>query len=116
MGGNVLSKIAKYILSLTCSASSCKWNWSMYSFVHSKSCNCLGVDKAKTLVYSYTNLKLLLQKLGVDLIHWYDNNIFCEDSDPNDNGKDTKSEGNDDDGDGGVDKYVADGIKFGGGK
>jgi len=32
-----LSKIVVHILSLTCSTSSCKRNWSMYSFVHNKS-------------------------------------------------------------------------------
>jgi hypothetical protein len=37
VGCNALPKIAKHILSLTCSASSCERNWSMYSFVHSKS-------------------------------------------------------------------------------
>jgi hypothetical protein len=59
IGGNALPKIAKRILSLTCSASSCERNWSMYLFVHSKSRNRLGVDKAEALVYIYTNLKLL---------------------------------------------------------
>jgi hypothetical protein len=59
VGGNALPKIAKHILSLTCSASSCERNWSMYSFVHSKSRNHLGVDKVKALVYIYTNSKLL---------------------------------------------------------
>jgi hypothetical protein len=59
MGGNALPMIVKRILSLTCSASSCERNWSMYSFVHSKSRNRLGVDKAEALVYIYTNSKLL---------------------------------------------------------
>jgi hypothetical protein len=59
VGGNALPKIAKCILSLTCSTSSCKRNWSMYSFVHSKSRNRLGIDKAEALVYIYTNSKLL---------------------------------------------------------
>jgi hypothetical protein len=59
MGSDALLKIAKCILSLTCSASSCEQNWSMYSFLHSKSRNCLGVDKAEALVYIYTNSKLL---------------------------------------------------------
>jgi hypothetical protein len=36
VGGNALPKIAKRILSLTCFASLCERNWSMYSFVHSK--------------------------------------------------------------------------------
>jgi hypothetical protein len=59
VGGNALPKIAKRILSLTCSASSCERNWSMYSFIHNKSRNRLGIDKAGALVYIYTNSKLL---------------------------------------------------------
>jgi hypothetical protein len=59
VGGRALLKIAKCILSLTCFASSCEKNWSMYSFVHNKRCNRLGVDKAEALVYIYTSLKLL---------------------------------------------------------
>jgi hypothetical protein len=70
----------------------------MYSFVHSKSHNRLGVDKAEALVYIYTNSKLLRHKPGADPVRWYDNNIFSEDSDPEDNGHETKSEGNDDSG------------------
>jgi hypothetical protein len=98
VGGNALPKIAKHILSLTCSASSCERNWSMYSFVHSKSRNRLGVDKAEVLVYIYTNSKLLCQRPRADPVHWYNNNIFSEDSDPDNNGHETKSEGNDDSG------------------
>jgi hypothetical protein len=115
VGGSALSKKAKRILSLICSASSCERNWSMYSFVYSKSRNHLGIDKTKALVYTYTNSKLLRQKPGVDPIRWYDNNIFSKDSNPDDNGEETKSEGNDDDGDGGVGEYVVDGAKFWGG-
>jgi hypothetical protein len=59
MGGNALPKIAKRILSLICSISSCERNSSMYSFVHSKSRNRLRIDKAEALVYIYTNSKLL---------------------------------------------------------
>jgi hypothetical protein len=32
-------------------------------------------------------------------VRWYDNNIFSEDSDPDDNGQETKSKGNDDNND-----------------
>jgi hypothetical protein len=98
MGGRALPKIAKRILSLTCSTSSCERNWSMYSFVHNKSHNHLRVDKAEALVYIYTNSKLLRQRPRADLVHWYNNNIFFEDSDPDDNGHETESEGNDDGG------------------
>jgi hypothetical protein len=75
----------------------------MYSFVHSKSRNRLGVDKAEALVYIYTNSKLLRQRPGADPMCWYNNNIFSEDSDLDDNGHKTESKrsddgGNDDDG------------------
>jgi hypothetical protein len=98
MGGNALPKIAKRILSLTCSTSLYEKNWNMYSFVHSKSRNRLGVDKAEALVYIYTNSELLRQRPGADPVHWYDNNIFSEDSDPDDNRHKIESEGNDDGG------------------
>jgi hypothetical protein len=87
----------------------------MYSFVHNKSRNRLGVNKAEALVYIYTNSKLLRQKPGAAPVHWYDNNIFSEDSDPDDNGEETESKGNDDDGDGGVGKYIVGRAEFGGG-
>jgi hypothetical protein len=61
----------------------------MYSFVHNKSCNRLGVDKAEVLVYIYTNFKFLRQRPSVDPIRWYNNNIFSEDSDPDNNGQKT---------------------------
>lgn len=51
VGGNALPKIAKRILALTCSASSCERNWSMYSFVHNKVRNRLSTSKAEALVY-----------------------------------------------------------------
>jgi hypothetical protein len=70
VGGNALPKIAKCILSLTCSTSSCERNWSMYSFVHNKSRNCLGVNKVEALVYIYTNSKLLHQRPGADPVRW----------------------------------------------
>jgi hypothetical protein len=114
VGGNALPKIANRILSLTCSTSSCERNWSMYLFVHNKSHNRLEVDKAEALVYIYTNSKLLLQKPGADHVYWYDNNIFSEDLDPDDNGDETESEGNDDNGDSGIGEYVVGGAEIGG--
>jgi hypothetical protein len=77
----------------------------MYSFLHNKSCNCLRVDKAVALVYIYTNSKLLSQRPSVESIRWYENNIFFEDLDPNDDGQEAKSEENDegsDDDDGNI--------------
>ena len=64
IGREALPKIAKQVLALTCSASSCECNWSMYSFVHNKSRNCLGTKKAEDLVYIYMNTRLLRGRLG----------------------------------------------------
>jgi hypothetical protein len=75
IGGKALPKIAKRILLLTCSATSCERNWRMHSFVHSKSRNHLGVNKVEALVYIYTNSKLLRQKSGANPDRWYNNNI-----------------------------------------
>jgi hypothetical protein len=77
----VLPIIAKRILSLTCSTSSCKRNCSMYFFVHSETRNHLEVEKAKALVYIYTNSHFLRQRPDVDPICYYDDNIFSEDFD-----------------------------------
>ena len=82
MNGKALSKIIKRIMLLIYSTPSCERNWSMYSFVHNKSRNRLGIDNVEALVYIYTNSKLLRQRLGTHPVHWYDNNIFSEDSDP----------------------------------
>ena len=81
VGGEALPKIGKRVLALTCSASSCKRNWSMYSFVHNKRRNRLGTKKAEDLVYIYTNTKLLRGRLGADPVQWYENNVFSEDED-----------------------------------
>jgi hypothetical protein len=69
----------------------------MYSFVHNKTRNRLGVDKVEALVYIYTNSRLLCQRPGADPMHYYDDNIFSEDSD-DDGG--VLSETDDDDNDG----------------
>jgi hypothetical protein len=95
--GNALPILAKRILSLTCSASSCERNWSMNSFVHSKARNRLGVEKAEALVYIYTNSRLLRQRPGADPVHYYDDNIFSEDSD-NDGGALSETDNDDNDG------------------
>ncbi|KAG0614420.1 hypothetical protein M758_6G175300 [Ceratodon purpureus] len=81
VGGDALPLIAKRILSLTCSASSCEQNWNMYSFVHNKIRNQLGIKKAEDLVYIYTNSKLLRERRGADPVIWYENQPFSEDSD-----------------------------------
>ena len=98
VGGEALPKIAKQVLALTCSASSCKRNWSMYSFVHNKSRNCLGTKKAEDLVYIYTNTRLLRGRLGVDPVRWYENNVFSEHEDERvDDDLDTEDGDDDDD-------------------
>ncbi len=87
VGGASLPKLAQRVLSLACSASSCERNWSMYSFVHNKSRNRLGVKKAEELVYIYSNSKLLRAREGADAARWYvdnlhANDVMSEESDP----------------------------------
>ena len=79
VGANVLPKIAKRILSQTCSASSCERNWSMYSFVHSKVRNRLATAKAEALVYIYSNSKFEHQKRGHNSALFYEK--YLEDGD-----------------------------------
>ena len=97
VGGEALPKIAKRVLALTCSASSCECNWSMYSFVHNKSRNRLGTKKAEDLVYIYTNTRLLRGRLGADPVRWYENNVFSEDEDESVDGDSDTDDGDDDD-------------------
>jgi hypothetical protein len=69
----------------------------MYSFVYSNSRNRLGVEKAEALIYIYTNSLLLHQRLNIDPVRNYDDNIFSEDS--NDDGgthSNTDEDNNDD--------------------
>lgn len=82
VGDRALSKIAVRVLSLTCSASACERNFSMYSFVHNKSRNRLAPEKAESLVYIYTNARALRERPLPDPLRWYDANILSEDSDP----------------------------------
>ena len=102
IGGEALAKIAKQVLALTCSAFSCERNWSMCSFVHNKSQNCLGRKKAKALVYIFTNTRLLQGRVEVDPLRWYEHNVFSEDENEggNDNSNmDDREEGVSDDSD-----------------
>lgn len=114
-GGKALPKIAKRILSLICSASSCERIWSMYSFIHSKSRNHLTVNKTESLVYIYTNSKLLKQRPGTNHVCQYENNIFSKDSNiDNDGWRETNSEGNNEGG-GDDDGYIlTDGAQLSG--
>ena len=82
----------------------------MYSFVHNKVRNWLGVKKAEDLVYIYTNSKLLRERRGADPVIWYNNQPFSKDSDQdvglvdveedNDDGGNEGLTGEDEDGDG----------------
>ncbi|MBE3102980.1 MAG: DUF domain-containing protein, partial [Bacilli bacterium] len=72
VGGDALPKIAKRIQGLTCSASSCERNWSMYSFVHNKVRNRLTTSKAEDLVYIYANSKLEREKRGYNPALFYE--------------------------------------------
>jgi hypothetical protein len=69
----------------------------MYSFVHSKMRNRLEVEKAESLVYIYTNSRLLRQRPGADPVRYYDDNIFSKDSD-DDGGALSETDDNDNDG------------------
>ena len=97
VGREALPKIAKRIFALTCSASSCERNWSMYSFVHNKSQNRLGTKKAEDLVYIYTNTRLLRGRLGANPVRWYENNVFSEDEDKSVDDNSDRDDGDDDD-------------------
>jgi hypothetical protein len=120
IGGNALPIIAKRILSLTCLASLCERNWSMYSFVLSKTWNRLGVDKAEALVYIYMNSRFFRQRPSTDPVRYYDDNIFSEDSDDNggallETDDDDNDDNNDNNGNGGEGHDGSDGDSFGGG-
>lgn len=54
-----LQKAAVRILSQCTSACSCERNWSTYGFIHSKSRNRLSPDRARDLVYVFSNLRLI---------------------------------------------------------
>ena len=47
------------VLALGSAACSCERNWSSYEFIHSKKRNRLRPDKARKLVYIFSNLRLL---------------------------------------------------------
>lgn len=81
VGGDALPKIARRVLSLTCSASSCERNWSMYSFVHNKVRNRLATSKAETLVYIYANNKLEHEKRGHNAALFYEKYLVDGDTD-----------------------------------
>jgi hypothetical protein len=93
----------------------------MYSFVHSKTQNRFGVEKAEALVYIYRNSRLLRRRPGADLIRYHDDNFFLEDSDDdggafaemNDNDNDDNDDNN---GNGGEGHDGSNGDSSGGGR
>ena len=54
-----LQGVAIKILSQCSSACSCERNWSTYGFIHNKARNRLSVDRARDLVFVFSNLRLL---------------------------------------------------------
>ncbi|CAI0400474.1 unnamed protein product, partial [Linum tenue] len=54
-----LQKFAIRVLSLTCSASGCERNWSVFERIHTKKRNCLLQKKMNDLVYVMYNSKLM---------------------------------------------------------
>jgi hypothetical protein len=79
--GKLIVPIARRILGQMVSSSSCKRNWSSYSFVHNKSRNRLQPKRAEDLVYVYTNLRLMAEGKDKDKKKWYADNVDLEDSD-----------------------------------
>lgn len=69
------------VLSLGCSANGCEHNFTIYSFLCNKSRNRVAPEKAKSLVYIYTNVRVLRERHIQDLISWYDANILSKNSD-----------------------------------
>ncbi|KAF8413307.1 hypothetical protein HHK36_001285 [Tetracentron sinense] len=54
-----LQQLACQILSLTCSASGCERNWSVFEHIHTKKRNILEQNKLNDLVYVHYNQKLV---------------------------------------------------------
>jgi hypothetical protein len=63
------------------SSSSCKRNWSNYSFVYNKSRYRLQLKRAEDLVSVYTISRLLAEGKEKDEKKWYVDNMDSEDSD-----------------------------------
>jgi hypothetical protein len=59
----LLPRITRRILAQVVSSSSCKRNWSSYSFMHSKARNRLLPSRAEDLVYVYTNSRVFNQNV-----------------------------------------------------
>jgi hypothetical protein len=82
--GKLLPCNARRILAQVVSSSSCEWNSSSYSFVHSKAQNRLLPSRAEDLVYVYTNSRVLNQNVPFTdeaATEWYRQTVVSEDSD-----------------------------------
>jgi hypothetical protein len=82
--GKLLPRIAQRILAQVVFSSSYEWNWSSYSFVHSKAQNRLLSSCAEDLVYVYTNSRILSQNvpfINEAATEWYRQSVVSEDSD-----------------------------------
>jgi hypothetical protein len=82
--GKLLPRIARRILAHVVSSFSCEWNWSSYSFMHSKARNRLLPSCAEDLVYVYTNSRAFNQNVSFTdeaAIEWYRQTVVSEDSD-----------------------------------
>jgi hypothetical protein len=82
--GKLLPRIAQRILAQVVSSSSCKQNWSSYSFLHSKARNRLLSSCAEDLVYVYTNSRVLNQNVSFTdeaATKWYRQTVVSENSD-----------------------------------
>jgi hypothetical protein len=60
-----LTKVAKKVLSQPTSACSCERNWSSYDYIHNTRRNRLTAERARDLVYVFTNGRLV-EKIGKD--------------------------------------------------
>jgi hypothetical protein len=76
----LIAPMTRKILGQTVSLSSCKHNWSNYSFVHNKSLNRLQPKKVEDLVYVYTNSRLMTERKEKDEKKWSVDNACLEDS------------------------------------
>jgi hypothetical protein len=70
-GAKALQTIVRRILRQVCSASVCERDWSMYSFVYNKVCNCLKHNRADDLVYVYANTRFIRHRKGPRIAQWY---------------------------------------------
>ncbi len=80
VAGSTFGPIAHCILVQMCFTSSCKQNWSSYSFVHNKVQNWLTSSWVEDLVYIYINRKLLWEWPGINPMTWYKKNMLFEDN------------------------------------